>query len=167
MKKFFLLILIFTTLQSSLFAQNFETVLKRFESKKGAEVMRVPVTLMKMVLMFVNDEEDDDPEAKEFLKHLKSFTLLDMEQCSKADKEEFANVMNNTLFDGFELVDVGEDDMYMKARLYLHTGKKNSEVIIAVYDGESYFLSHMKGRFDLEEAIKYATTTQKKESQQE
>ena len=93
MKKLFLLIIIMMgLLQGTAYAETFEQVVKRFEDKKGAEVLKVPGILMKIALTFSDKDESMPPEAKEFLKHISSMTILDMSECSDADKKDFANV---------------------------------------------------------------------------
>ena len=57
-KLFLLLILIIGTLQPAAYAQSFDQVVKKFEDKKGAEVLKLAGVLMKMALAFADEDED-------------------------------------------------------------------------------------------------------------
>jgi hypothetical protein len=136
MKKLFLLIIIMMgLLQGTAYAETFEQVVKRFEERKGAEVLKVPGILMKIALTFTDKDESMPPEAKEFLKHISSMTILDMSECSDADKQDFATAMKSLTIDDFEAIDTQDVET---ARLFFHKGKKKNQMIMACYDGESY-----------------------------
>ena len=155
---FFLIVLFVTTLQGAAYAQSFEQVVQQFKNKKGAEVMKVPGSLMKIVFAFVNDDKKTDPEAKEFIKRISSVTLLDMSECSNADKEDFATAMKSVQIDDFEAIEVKDLNT---ARLFFHKGeKKKNDMIMAIYDGKNYSLVLMRGRFDEEMATIYAASKQ-------
>ncbi len=159
MKKLFLLIiLILGTLQPAAYAQTFEQVVQKFENKKGAEVLKVPGALMKIALALANDDKDMPAEARDFIKHISSMTLLEMSDCSSADKEAFATAMKSLTLDDFEAIETKDLNT---ARLFFRKGEKKSEMIMAVYDGESYSLSLMKGRFDEAMAEMYAAASSK------
>ena len=161
MKKLFLLIIIMMgLLQGTAYAETFEQVVKRFEDKKGAEVLKVPGILMKIALAFTDKDESMPPEAKEFLKHISSMTLLDMSECSDADKQAFATAMKSLKIDDFEPIDTGDVET---ARVFFHKGKKKNQMIMASYDGESYSLGLMTGRFDEALAAMYATASKGEE----
>lgn len=168
MKKIlFLLILILTTLQPALYAQSLEQIIKRFEQKKGAELMRIPGAMMKLATAFMDDDDEDlNPEAKEFIKRINSMTMLDMEQCSQTHKDEFAQTMKSIEIDGYESLSTNAE-MQNKARIFFHKGDKKNEMIMVIFDGESYGITHMKGRFDKESAMVYATTQQDDDQKQE
>ena len=162
MKKLFLLIIIMMgLLQGTAYAETFEQVVKRFEDKKGAEVLKVPGILMKIALAFTDKDESMPPEAKEFLKHISSMTLLDMSECSDADKQAFATAMKSLTIDDFEAIDTQDTET---ARLFFHKGKKKNQMIMASYDGESYSLGLMTGRFDEALATMYAAASKKEET---
>ena len=161
MKKLFLLIfLIIGTLQPAAYAQSFDEVVKKFEDKKGAEVLKVPGVLMKMALAFADEDKDMPREAMEFLRHITSMTILDLSDCSSADKQAFATAMKSLTIDDFEPIDTGDVET---ARVFFHKGKKKNQMIMASYDGESYSLGLMTGRFDEALAAMYAATSKDKE----
>lgn len=163
MKKLFLLIIIMIgSLQGAAYAQTFEQVVQKFENKEGAEVLKVPGALMKIALAFVDKEEDESmpPEAKEFLRHISSMTLLDLSDCSSADKQTFATAMKSLTIDDFEPIDTKDLET---ARVFFHKGKKKNQMIMATYDGESYSLALMTGRFDEALAALYAAASSNKE----
>ncbi|MBO5878501.1 MAG: DUF4252 domain-containing protein [Alistipes sp.] len=161
MKKLFLLIfLIIGTLQPAAYAQSFDEVVKKFEDKKGAEVLKVPGVLMKMALAFADEDKDMPREAMEFLRHITSMTILDLSDCSSADKQAFATAMKSLTIDDFEPIDTGDVET---ARVFFHKGKKKNQMIMASYDGESYSLGLMTGRFDEALAAMYAAASKDKE----
>ena len=163
MKKLFLLIiLIIGALQGEAYAQTFDEVVKKFEDKKGAEVIKLPGALMKMALAFVNEEDNEGmpPEAMEFLKHISSMSYLDMSECSSADKQAFATAMKSLTIDDFEAIDTENIE---NARVFFHKGKKKNQMIMASYEGDNYSLTLMTGRFDEALAAMYATASKDKE----
>ena len=163
MKKLFLLItLIIGVLQSEAYAQTFDEVVKKFEDKKGAEVIKIPGALMKIALAFVDEEDNEGmpPEAMEFLKHISSMSYLDMSECSSADKQAFATAMKSLTIDDFEAIDTENIET---ARLFFHNGKKKNQMIMASYEGDNYSLTLMTGRFDEALAAMYATASKDKE----
>ena len=165
MKKLFLLILlIIGTLQPAAYAQSFDEVVEKFEDKKGAEVLKVPGVLMKMALAFADEDEDMPREAMEFLKHITSMTILDLSDCNDADKQAFATAMKSLTIDDFEPIDTGDVET---ARVFFHKGKKKNQMIMASYDGESYSLGLMTGRFDEALAEMYAAASKEKEKEEE
>jgi hypothetical protein len=161
MKKLFLLIiLIIGTLQPAAYAQSFDEVVEKFEDKKGAEVLKVPGVLMKMALAFADEDKDMPREAMVFLKHITSMTILDLSDCNDADKQAFATAMKSLTIDDFEPIDTGDVET---ARVFFHKGKKKNQMIMATYDGESYSLGLMTGRFDEALAAMYASASKDKE----
>ena len=161
MKKLFLLItLIIGVLQSEAYAQTFDEVVKKFEDKKGAEVIKIPGALMKIALAFADEDEDMPREAMEFLKHISSMSYLDMSECSSADKQAFATAMKSLTIDDFEPIDTEEIE---NARVFFHKGKKKNQMIMASYEGDNYSLTLMTGRFDEALAAMYATASKDKE----
>ena len=165
MKKLFLLItLIIGALQGEAYAQTFDEVVKKFEDKKGAEVIKIPGALMKIALAFADEDEDMPREAMEFLKHISSMSYLDMSECSSADKQAFATAMKSLTIDDFEAIDTENIET---ARLFFHKGKKKNQMIMASYDGESYSLGLMTGRFDEALAEMYAAASKEKEKEEE
>ena len=161
MKKLFLLIIfIIGTLQPAAYAQSFDEIVQKFEDKKGAEVLKVPGVLMKMALALADEDEDMPREAMEFLKHITSMTILDLSDCNDADKQAFATAMKSLTIDDFETIDTGDVET---ARVFFHKGKKKNQMIMATYDGESYSLGLMTGRFDEALAAMYATASKDKE----
>ena len=149
-----------STLQGVAYAQTFEQVVKQFESKKGADVVKLPGALMKMALAFADEDEDMPREAMEFLRHITSMTILDLSDCNDADKLAFATAMKSLTIDDFETIDTGDVET---ARVFFHKGKKKNQMIMATYDGESYSLGLMTGRFDEALAAMYATASKDKE----
>ena len=165
MKKLFLLIIfIIGTLQPAAYAQSFDEIVQKFEDKKGAEVLKVPGVLMKMALAFADEDEDMPREAMEFLKHITSMTILDLSDCNDADKQAFATAMKSLTIDDFEPIDTGDVET---ARVFFHKGKKKNQMIMASYDGESYSLGLMTGRFDEALAEMYAAASKEKEKEEE
>ncbi|MBQ5704295.1 MAG: DUF4252 domain-containing protein [Alistipes sp.] len=161
MKKLFLLIIfIIGTLQPAAYAQSFDEIVQKFEDKKGAEVLKVPGVLMKMALALADEDEDMPREAMEFLRHITSMTILDLSDCNDADKQAFATAMKSLTIDDFEPIDTGDVET---ARVFFHKGKKKNQMIMATYDGESYSLGLMTGRFDEALAAMYATASKDKE----
>lgn len=161
MKKLFLLIIfIIGTLQPAAYAQSFDEIVQKFEDKKGAEVLKVPGVLMKMALALADEDEDMPREAMEFLRHITSMTILDLSDCNDADKQAFATAMKSVTIDDFETIDTGDVET---ARVFFHKGKKKNQMIMASYDGESYSLGLMTGRFDEALAAMYATASKDKE----
>ena len=161
MKKLFLLIIfIIGTLQPAAYAQSFDEIVQKFEDKKGAEVLKVPGVLMKMALALADEDEDMPREAMEFLRHITSMTILDLSDCNDADKQAFATAMKGLTIDDFETIDTGDVET---ARVFFHKGKKKNQMIMATYDGESYSLGLMTGRFDEALAAMYATASKDKE----
>ena len=161
MKKLFLLItLIIGVLQGEAYAQTFDEVVKKFEDKKGAEVIKLPGALMKIALAFADEDEDMPREAMEFLKHISSMAFLDMSECSSADKQAFATAMKSLTIDDFEPIDTEDIE---NARVFFHKGKKKNQMIMASYEGDNYSLTHMTGRFDEALAAMYATASKDKE----
>ena len=161
MKKLFLLIIfIIGTLQPAAYAQSFDEIVQKFEDKKGAEVLKVPGVLMKMALALADEDEDMPREAMEFLRHITSMTILDLSDCDDADKQAFATAMKSLTIDDFETIDTGDVET---ARVFFHKGKKKNQMIMASYDGESYSLGLMTGRFDEALAAMYATASKDKE----
>ena len=161
MKKLFLLIIfIIGTLQPAAYAQSFDEIVQKFEDKKGAEVLKVPRVLMKMALALADEDEDMPREAMEFLRHITSMTILDLSDCDDADKQAFATAMKSLTIDDFETIDTGDVET---ARVFFHKGKKKNQMIMATYDGESYSLGLMTGRFDEALAAMYATASKDKE----
>ncbi|MBQ6582076.1 MAG: DUF4252 domain-containing protein [Alistipes sp.] len=161
MKKLFLLIIfIIGTLQPAAYAQSFDEIVQKFEDKKGAEVLKVPGVLMKMALALADEDEDMPREAMEFLRHITSMTILDLSDCDDADKQAFATAMKSLTIDDFETIDTGDVET---ARVFFHKGKKKNQMIMATYDGESYSLGLMTGRFDEALAAMYATASKDKE----
>jgi hypothetical protein len=161
MKKLFLLIIsIIGTLQPAAYAQSFDEIVQKFEDKKGAEVLKVPGVLMKMALALADEDEDMPREAMEFLRHITSMTILDLSDCNDADKQAFATAMKSLTIDDFETIDTGDVET---ARVFFHKGKKKNQMIMATYDGESYSLGLMTGRFDEALAAMYATASKDKE----
>ena len=161
MKKLFLLIIfIIGTLQPAAYAQSFDEIVQKFEDKKGAEVLKVPGVLMKMALALADEDEDMPREAMEFLRHITSMTILDLSDCNDADKLAFATAMKSLTIDDFETIDTGDVET---ARVFFHKGKKKNQMIMASYDGESYSLGLMTGRFDEALAAMYATASKDKE----
>ena len=161
MKKLFLLIIfIIGTLQPAAYAQSFDEIVQKFEDKKGAEVLKVPGVLMKMALALADEDEDMPREAMEFLRHITSMTILDLSDCNDADKQAFATAMKSLTIDDFEPIDTGDVET---ARVFFHKGKKKNQMIMASYDGESYSLGLMTGRFDEALAAMYATASKDKE----
>ena len=161
MKKLFLLIIfIIGTLQPAAYAQSFDEIVQKFEDKKGAEVLKVPRVLMKMALALADEDEDMPREAMEFLRHITSMTILDLSDCNDADKQAFATAMKSLTIDDFETIDTGDVET---ARVFFHKGKKKNQMIMASYDGESYSLGLMTGRFDEALATMYATASKDKE----
>ena len=161
MKKLFLLIIfIIGTLQPAAYAQSFDEIVQKFEDKKGAEVLKVPGVLMKMALALADEDEDMPREAMEFLRHITSMTILDLSDCNDADKQAFATAMKSLTIDDFETIDTGDVET---ARVFFHEGKKKNQMIMATYDGESYSLGLMTGRFDEALAAMYATASKDKE----
>ena len=161
MKKLFLLIIfIIGTLQPAAYAQSFDEIVQKFEDKKGAEVLKVPGVLMKMALALADEDEDMPREAMEFLRHITSMTILDLSDCDDADKQAFATAMKSLKIDDFEPIDTGDVET---ARVFFHKGKKKNQMIMASYDGESYSLGLMTGRFDEALAAMYATASKDKE----
>lgn len=161
MKKLFLLIIfIIGTLQPAAYAQSFDEIVQKFEDKKGAEVLKVPGVLMKMALALADEDEDMPREAMEFLRHITSMTILDLSDCNDADKLAFATAMKSLTIDDFETIDTGDVET---ARVFFHKGKKKNQMIMATYDGESYSLGLMTGRFDEALAAMYATASKDKE----
>ena len=161
MKKLFLLIIfIIGTLQPAAYAQSFDEIVQKFEDKKGAEVLKVPGVLMKMALALADEDEDMPREAMEFLRHITSMTILDLSDCNDADKQDFATAMKSLTIDDFETIDTGDVET---ARVFFHKGKKKNQMIMATYDGESYSLGLMTGRFDEALAAMYATASKDKE----
>ncbi len=161
MKKLFLLIIfIIGTLQPAAYAQSFDEIVQKFEDKKGAEVLKVPGVLMKMALALADEDEDMPREAMEFLRHITSMTILDLSDCNDADKQAFATAMKSLTIDDFETIDTGDVET---ARVFFHKGKKKNQMIMASYDGESYSLGLMTGRFDEALAAMYATASKDKE----
>ena len=153
-----------STLQGVAYAQTFEQVVKQFESKKGADVVKLPGALMKMALAFAAEDEDMPREAMEFLKHITSMTILDLSDCNDADKQAFATAMKSLKIDDFEPIDTGDVET---ARVFFHKGKKKNQMIMASYDGESYSLGLMTGRFDEALAEMYAAASKEKEKEEE
>ena len=164
MKKLFLLIIMIVALQGAAYAETFEQVVKKFENKKGAEVLKVPGVLMKMALAFADEDEDMPAEAMEFLRHITSMTILDLSDCNDADKQAFATAMKSLTIDDFEPIDTGDVET---ARVFFHKGKKKNQMIMASYDGESYSLGLMTGRFDEALAALYAAASKEKEKEEE
>ena len=165
MKKLFLLIIfIIGTLQPAAYAQSFDEIVQKFEDKKGAEVLKVPGVLMKMALALADEDEDMPREAMEFLKHITSMTILDLSDCNDADKQAFATAMKSLTIDDFETIDTGDVET---ARVFFHKGKKKNQMIMATYDGESYSLGLMTGRFDEALAEMYAAASKEKEKEEE
>ena len=163
MKKLFLLIIfIIGTLQPAAYAQSFDEIVQKFEDKKGAEVLKVPGVLMKMALALADEDEDMPREAMEFLKHITSMTILDLSDCNEADKQAFATAMKSLKIDDFEPIDTGDVET---ARVFFHKGKKKNQMIMASYDGESYSLGLMTGRFDEALAEMYAAASKEKEEE--
>ena len=164
MKKLFLLIIMIIALQGAAYAETFEQVVKKFENKKGAEVLKVPGALMKIALALANDDKDMPAEAMEFLRHITSMTILDLSDCNDADKQAFATAMKSLTIDDFEPIDTGDVET---ARVFFHKGKKKNQMIMASYDGESYSLGLMTGRFDEALAALYAAASKEKEKEKE
>ena len=165
MKKLFLLIIfIIGTLQPAAYAQSFDEIVQKFEDKKGAEVLKVPGVLMKMALALADEDEDMPREAMEFLKHITSMTILDLSDCNDADKLAFATAMKSLTIDDFETIDTGDVET---ARVFFHKGKKKNQMIMATYDGESYSLGLMTGRFDEALAEMYAAASKEKVKEEE
>ena len=164
MKRLFLLIIMIVALQGAAYAQTFEQVVKKFENKKGAEVLKVPGALMKIALAFADEDEDMPREAMEFLKHITSMTILDLSDCNDADKATFAEAMKILTIDGFEPIDTKDVET---ARLFFHKGTKKNQMIMASYDGESYSLALMTGRFDEAMAALYAAASKEKDKGEE
>ena len=165
MKKLFLLIIfIIGTLQPAAYAQSFDEIVQKFEDKKGAEVLKVPGVLMKMALALADEDEDMPREAMEFLRHITSMTILDLSDCNDADKLAFATAMKSLTIDDFETIDTGDVET---ARVFFHKGKKKNQMIMASYDGESYSLGLMTGRFDEALAEMYAAASKEKEKEEE
>ena len=100
----------------------------------------------------------------EFLKHITSMTILDLSDCNNADKATFAEAMKSLTIDGFEPIDTKDIET---ARLFFHKGTKKNQMIMASYDGESYSLALMTGRFDEALAAMYAVSNSDKESAKE
>ena len=164
MKKLFLLVIIMiSTLQGVAYAQTFEQVVKQFESKKGADVVKLPGALMKMALAFADEDEDMPREAMEFLKHISSMHYLDMSECSGADKAAFAEAMKVLKLDGFEAIDTKDIE---SSRLFFHKGEKKNQMVMASYAGDNYSLTLMTGRFDEALASMYATANRDKEEKE-
>lgn len=163
MKKFLFLILILALSSSTtLYAQSFDQIVAKYEKMKGAEVMTVPGFMMKMVMAFADDESEGmSEEEKKFMKRISSMTILDMEECSQNDKLKFAADMRQISIDGFEAIDV---EKMTTGRLFFHKGEKKNEMVIAIYDGETYSLMMMRGRFD-EEAAEIFASSKQEESQ--
>ncbi len=145
-KIIFLLTLMVAALCTTAHAQDFEQVINRFEQKEGAEVMRVSGVMMKLAATASST-------SKEFMKRTNSMMILDMEQCSRADKEEFAATIKS-----LQLVDAEVIKQTDKARAFFRQGEKRNELIVATYDDEAYFLTLMRGRFDKEEAARNIVT---------
>ena len=161
MKKLFLLIIIMiSTLQGAAYAQTFEQVIKKFEDKKGADVVKLPGALMKMALAFADEDEDMPREALEFLKHVSSMHYLDMSECSSTDKAAFAEAMKVLKLDGFEAIDMKDIDT---SRVFFHKGEKKNQMVLASYEGDNYSLTLMTGRFDEAVAAMYAAASNKKD----
>lgn len=159
MKKLLILILFIVGVSSMpLHAQSFEQIVKKYEQVKGAESMDIPGFLMKMVMTFANDEKEGmSEEEKKFMKRISSMVILDMSECSQADKLKFAEDMKHISIDGFEAIDTKE---MTTSRVFFREGDKKSELVIALYDGENYTLMLMRGKFDEEAALGYASTKQ-------
>ena len=119
---------------------------------------------MKMALAFADEDEDMPREAMEFLKHITSMTILDLSDCNDADKQAFATAMKSLTIDDFEPIDTGDVET---ARVFFHKGKKKNQMIMASYDGESYSLGLMTGRFDEALAEMYAAASKEKEKEEE
>lgn len=163
MKKFIILILfIVGAALTPIHAQTFDQIIEKYEKVKGAEAMEVSGFLMKMVMTFANDENEGvSEEEKKFMKRITSMVVLDMEECSQSDKLKFAADMRQISIDGFEAIDVEE---FTTGRLFFHKGDKKNEMVIAIYDGETYSLMLMRGRFDEEAAIIFASSKQDDET---
>lgn len=163
MKKFLFLILILALSSSTtLYAQSFDQIVAKYEKMKGAEVMTIPGFMMKMVMAFADDEKENVSEQeKQFMKRISSMTILDMEECSSTDKQIFARDMQSLKIDNYEALDVEE---IKTARIFFHKGEKKNELVMAIFDGETYSLMMMRGRFD-EEAAELFASSKQEESQ--
>lgn len=160
MKKFILLIILMVTgLCSASYAQDFEQIIELFGAKEWADVARVSGIMLKLASSASGSK--GDVATKEFMKRINSMTMLDLERCSQADKEEFAKAIKDIQPADTEAIKQTE-----LARVFFREGERRNELIVATYDGEAYFLTLMQGRFSRQEAINNIVTRKKSEQKE-
>lgn len=153
---------------SSVQAQSFESMVKRFEEYQKAECFHVGPFMMRIAKAFVSKKEMDemDPMGRAMLEHVKHLTLLDLSDCSEEDKETFRKAVEMWVPEGYEAVDLNSDDSGAAQELDLMrcfvriTDKRTYELIIL--DLQAYQCTQMKGTFS-EEIIQQIIDQKKSE----
>ena len=105
-------------------------------------------------------QDDVDNDAKDIAKKVSSISVLELEDCSKKVKDDFAEAVSKLNTGKYEtLVKSNDDDE--KVNILLKTSKDTiKEMLIVDIDGDEATLVQIKGkikRSDIDKMVKFST----------
>ena len=143
------------------FAANSTTpdeIFAMFKHMPNASYTHLPKLLIKAGLACGKGDVDDD--AKDIAKKVSSISVLELEDCSKKVKDDFAEAVSKLNTGKYEtLVKSNDDDE--KVNILLKTSKDTiKEMLIVDIDGDEATLVQIKGkikRSDIDKMVKFST----------
>ena len=136
-----------------------DEIFAMFKHMPNASYTHLPKLLIKAGLALGKDDDDDD-DAKDIAKKVSSISVLELEDCSKKVKDDFAEAVSKLNTSKYEtLVKSNDDDE--KVNILLKTSKDTiKEMLIVDIDGDEATLVQIKGkikRSDIDKMVKFST----------
>lgn len=156
-KVLFILLLAMATFAAN--ATTPDEIFTMFKHMPNASYTHLPKLLIKAGLALGKDDDDDD-DAKDIAKKVSSISVLELEDCSKKVKDDFAEAVSKLNTGKYEtLVKSNDDDE--KVNILLKTSKDTiKEMLIVDIDGDEATLVQIKGkikRSDIDKMVKFST----------
>lgn len=133
-------------------------VFNEFKEARNAEYVSVPRFLMRLGMMFA-DEDKDSAEAERLMHSIHSMKVLDLEKCSSGVKQRFMKRIDALNEDRYETL-VRVNDEQDKVRILIRGEKELIKEILIVCSGpEDCALIQFKGNFkesDIDALVKQA-----------
>lgn len=135
-------------------AQTVNGLFNRYEDEAGAEYINLGPLLMTFVKMIAADKSEEG----RVIKSIKSVKVLDLEDCSKDVREEFAQKARNLNQEKMELLMQVKDDGE-NVGIWGKTKKNTVRQLLIITDDK---MVQIKGKFDLDKIANMLNSAQQK-----
>ena len=162
MKKIIAICLLLVAVQTT-WAIDARQVFNEFKEARNAEYVSIPRFLMRLGLMFV-DKDDEEDETRRLMNSIHSMKVLDLEKCSAGVKQRFIERIDALDADQYEtLLRVSDEEDTVKL---LVRGEKEviKEMLIVCSGSEDCALIQFKGNFkesDIDALVQQAENQRK------